>query len=297
MKIYFDDGSLISASDLLKATLRTDLIPVPISLEFSTQKTEQLENKLKLGSIIQVGSIKVKLVIIKVIPLETQTLKEGKPIGGIACVAIPQGCDALISARNHAVVLNDTSFNDAMRSCGVKMAMGSDLPLLSFVCLKGTISTTRFAWYAQQEAVVFAYSNHQLSVLKIDQLFKKEVVAYFDASAVVWVNSEHLRNMGKSSYVSTDPDGSTVLGHEDTKQDQAVIQQGGMSQRQLNNMNKVLLTKGTIIRPLNDQIYAGDLVEIDHKKYVVLTAAHVFDTGALGGPSVMASKFWLASLS
>ncbi|MBF7682966.1 hypothetical protein I2F27_06455 [Acinetobacter sp. B5B] len=296
MKVYFDDGTLISASDLLSATLRTDLVPVPVSLEFSTQKTDELGKKLIPGAIIQVGSIKIKLVIIKVIPLETQTLKEGKPIGGIACVAIPQGCEPLISAKNNAVILNGTSFNAVMRACGAKLAMGSDLPLLSFVCLKGTIPTTRLAWYAQQEAVVFSYMDHRLGVTKIDQLFKKEIKVQFDASAVVWVNSEHLRNMGKASYVSVDADGSTVFGHEETKQGQAVIQHGGMSQRQLNNMNKVLLTKGTIIRPLNDQINAGDLVEIDHQKYVVLTAAHVFDTGALGGPSVMASKFWLASL-
>ena len=52
----------------------------------------------------------------------------------------------------------------------------------------------------------------------------------------------------------------------------------------------------TIIRPLNLNWNAGDIFEIDSKKYVVLTAAHHIDTGAIGGSMGTSSKFWIANL-
>lgn len=54
--------------------------------------------------------------------------------------------------------------------------------------------------------------------------------------------------------------------------------------------------RGTIIRPLNLNWNAGDIFEIDSKKYVVLTAAHHIDTGAIGGSMGTSSKFWIANL-
>ena len=41
---------------------------------------------------------------------------------------------------------------------------------------------------------------------------------------------------------------------------------------------------------------AGQILEISEKKYVILTVAHRFVSGALGGQPVMASKAWLSAL-
>ena len=50
------------------------------------------------------------------------------------------------------------------------------------------------------------------------------------------------------------------------------------------------------MRTYNPDFMAGDVVKIKDKKYVILTTAHRFDTGVLGGPTVSASKFWLAEV-
>ncbi|KNX84011.1 hypothetical protein RR25_19875, partial [Acinetobacter baumannii] len=73
-------------------------------------------------------------------------------------------------------------------------------------------------------------------------------------------------------------------------------QRAGLDARQVKNLEKVLIMRGTIIRPLNLNWNAGDIFEIDSKKYVVLTAAHHIDTGAIGGSMGTSSKFWIANL-
>lgn len=297
MQITLVDANLtISASNLLRATLRTDLVPVPTSLEFTVQDTEALKNALVLDAKVTVGDFGATFSIIKVMPLKTQTIKGDRRIGGIACVAIPEGCSRLIQAVDNAVILEQTSFNAAYRASGAKISLGSDLPLPEFICLKGSMPTQRLALYMQQEAAVFAFRKGKIGAYKIDALFKQDIAQKFDPSAVVWFNSDKLENMNKASYVSVDGDGATVLGDDDTISSQKVIQKAGLTSRQLKNMNKVLMQRGTILRPLTTTIQAGDLLEIESKKYVVLTAAHVVNTGALGGVTAMASKFWIGSL-
>ncbi|MFC4953078.1 hypothetical protein [Acinetobacter puyangensis] len=290
-----NENLTISASDLLNATLRTDLVPVPVSLEFTVQDTEQLSAALVLDAQLSIGDFGVMLNIIKVAPLKTQLVKNGRRIGGIACVAIPVGCNRLIQAANNAVILEQTSFNSAYRACGAKIGLGSDLPLPEFICLKGSLPTQRIALYMQQEAAVIGYQNKKICALKIDALFKQEAKQKIDPSAVTWIHSDRLANIEKASYVSVDDDGSTVLG-EDTTSDQKIIQRARLSSRQLKNLNKVLIQRGTIMRPLMTDLNAGDLINIDSKNYVIVTAAHLINTGSLGGASAMASKFWIASL-
>jgi hypothetical protein len=44
------------------------------------------------------------------------------------------------------------------------------------------------------------------------------------------------------------------------------------------------------------ELMAGSVVEISQNKYVILTAAHQVETGAVGGNVGSITKLWLASL-
>ena len=90
------NGELISQAQLLSATLRLDLIPIPVTLEFNVIHDANLEKALTLESVITVANGTIELVIIKVQPIKTSTVKNGKRIAGIACVAIFNGLQRLI---------------------------------------------------------------------------------------------------------------------------------------------------------------------------------------------------------
>lgn len=286
---------IISESELISATLRFDLIPVPVSLEFSVKKTQELTSALSENVEIMVGDMVASLTIIKVVPIETQLVKDGARVGAISCVAILTGCKKLIEPKNVAVVLDETSFNSALKACGMNSRIGADLPLSQFIALKGTLPSARIANYLQQEAAVIMYQQDgRVSANKIDILLKQEPKLKIDPSAVTWVNSQAIEKLQKKSYVSVDENGEAV-GTETTK-NQIITQKAGLTLRELKNLEKVLICRGSILRPMNLQLNAGDVIEISEKKYLILTSAHKFSTGAMGGASVMASKYWIATL-
>ena len=290
-------NKLISASELMLATLRNDLVPVPLSFEFSVKANRELEEQLKEGAEILVGNISQPFVIVLVQPVKSQTVKDDRRIGAISCIAVLSGCQKLITNTDKAVIQNETSFNSAIRACGARnIRLGDDLPLPEFICLKGRLPTARLALYLQQEAAVICFKDNKICAMKLDALFKQDAVLKLDPSEVHWLNSEQKTKHQKSSYVSVEQDGSTVIGDDTTTAGQAIIQRAGLDARQLKNMGKVLIPRGTIQRPLNMELMAGSVVEISQTKYVILTAAHHVETGAVGGNVGSTTKLWLANL-
>lgn len=288
-------GALIAASDLLSATYRTDLVPVPATLELSVRNTPSLEKALVEGAELLVGDLSIPMIIIKTQSITTQSIKEGRRIGGIAIIAVLSGCEGLIEPMNKAINTEQTTFLSAIRACGGRMASDGDVPLPYFVCLKGGIPTVRIAQACQEEGVVIQLRGRRLAVVKLDELMDQPVKAKYDPSAVVWVQTQAMQNLHLPSFVSIDPDGSTVYG-ADTTQNRPVDYRPRMTQRQLKNLEKVLVHRGSLIRPLDMGLQAGDTLMVGTQKIVVLTAAHRFDSGALGGNSATVSKLWLSSL-
>lgn len=289
-------NKVISASELIVATLRTDLVPVPVSVEFAVKHTKELEQQLVSGAELLVTDIPHSFEIVYANPIKSQTIKEDGRIGGISCIAVLKGCKKLLDFASNATVLDQTSFNAAYRACGASnIRLGEDIPLPEFICLKGRLPTERLALYLQQEAAVICFKDLKISVLKLDAIFKQDPVLKLDPSEVQWIDSKVLEKHQKSSYVAVDANGTTI-GDDTTTQGQSVIQKAGLDARQLKNLEKVLIPRGIVHRPLNFELNAGDLIEIDKKNYVILTAAHHVETGAIGGNVGSETKLWLASL-
>ncbi|MDR9548240.1 hypothetical protein RJC95_16005 [Acinetobacter baumannii] len=81
-------GKIIPASELISATLRTDLVPIPASIEFTVQSTTELDSLLKEGEQLTVNDISHPFELIKVTPLKTQTIKQDRRVGGISAIVM-----------------------------------------------------------------------------------------------------------------------------------------------------------------------------------------------------------------
>ena len=290
------DGQILSMADILSIRLNFDLIPIATFVEFTVQSKGDKDDLFAEGKEFLIADIDKKFKIIQSKPLKTQTIKNGNRIGAIACLAVLSGCESLVKRTSKAIYLDGTSFNASLKALGVKVSLGDNVPLSKFICLKGSMPTERLALYLQLEASVMCFINGRLSVKKVDSFFKQDVKMKLDPSAVSWVNSEILEKLQKCSFVSTDEDGTTIIGDTDVTPNQKIVQMANLTARELRNLEKVLITRGTIYRPMNIDLRAGDLLEIGQNKYVILTAAHVFNSGALGGASSTTTKLWIASL-
>ncbi len=296
MKLTLSDGSVISGGDLISAIYRTDLVPVPVSLELVVKATDQLRPLLKIGDKI-IAADATSLTIVKSQHINMQLAKAGKRVGGLMIIAVLSGCEPLLSVAIRATSLNNTSFNEVYRALGAKIRLKGDIKLNQFICLKGQLPTKRIAIALQKEASVTAYQGGNMSVVRINDLFKGQAAMY-DKSALQWIDNPHILTHGNTNYLSIDDNGSDIVGTPfENKQ---IGYYPRADARELQNLRRILVTRAKMVRQLDDQIMAGNLIGVNDgtktENLVVLTAAHRYDTGALGGRPIMATQAWLAQL-
>lgn len=292
MNIQLEDGSSIGGGNLINAIYRTDLVPVPVTLELVVKAEDRLHELLLVDKTLTTPK-GVSLTIVKSQIINEQSIKAGKRIAALHVIAVLSGCEVLLGVTKKAVSLTNTSFNEVYRALGAKVRIKRDIKLASFVCLKGQMPTVAIAKALQKESTVICHSEQGLSVIRLNELMIGEATL-FDKSAVQWINHPNAIRHGNINYLSIDDNGSDILGT--ARSERSIEYYPRADTRELQNLRRILITKATITRQLDDRLGAGKLVVVDNKTLVVLTGAHRFESGALGGPAVMATKAWLAQV-
>lgn len=296
MRITIEQTGQVIGLDLLAtAFFRTDLIPIPVNLELTVKLNDELEKSLKEGTVLLVGNDDIRVTIVKVTNLNTQIVVDNKRFKALSLIAVLSGCESMLDPLSKAVVLENTNFAGAYRASGCKLKFNKDIPLSRFVCAYGSLSTLEVANCLQEESAMVFFDKGRLSVQRLEQFFNQEPVLTLDNSAVAWVNNPKIEQHKVASFVSVGEDGAIVQGAVKSKA--SVRYYPEADARTLKNLSKVLVTRGTATRTMDMSISAGDIFLIDNKKYVVLTAVHCFKSGALGGGTAHASRFWLATMS
>lgn len=292
MNIQLEDGGSIGGENLISAIYRTDLVPVPVTIELVVKADDRLHKLLLIDKKLTTPQ-GVSLTIVKSQVINEQSIKAGKRIAAIHVIAVLSGCEPLLGVTKKAISLENTSFNEVYRALGAKVRIKRDIKLASFVCLKGQMPTVAIAKALQKESAVICHTDNGLSVVRLNELMVGDPVL-FDKSAVQWIDHPNAIRHGNVNYLSIDDNGSDILGT--AKSERSIEYYPRADNRELQNLRRILITKATITRQLDDRLDAGKLIEVDEKTLVALTAAHRFESGALGGPAVMATKAWLAGV-
>ncbi|WP_440464321.1 hypothetical protein [Psychrobacter sp. ASPA161_6] len=291
MNIQIEDGSSIG-NNLISAIYRTDLVPVPVTIELVVKADDRLHKLLLIDKKLTTPQ-GVSLTIVKSQVINEQSIKAGKRIAALHIIAVLTGCEPLLGVTKKAVSLENTSFNEVYRALGAKIRIKRDIKLASFVCLKGQMPTVAIAKALQKESAVIKHSGKGLSVIRLNELMIGDPTL-FDKSAVQWIDHPNAIRHGNVNYLSIDDNGSDILGT--ARPERSIEYYPRADNRELQNLRRILITKATITRQLDERLDAGKLIEVDEKTLVALTAAHRFESGALGGPAVMATKAWLATV-
>lgn len=288
-------GQAIPAADVLSVVWRTDLVPVPTTVEFSVLDTPENTKALQVGEQVLVGVDLVPMVLVRVSPIKTQTILEGHRMGALRCIGIFSGCKPLIDPSPRAVINTGTSFLASVRALGASPKVGADIPLQQFVCLKGAMPTQALAHYLQREAAVFCLQDGRLNVVRIDGLFEQPPALVLDQSQFSGQDAPVKKSWLLADGFAIAEDGSTVEGGDG--QGRTMRYMPRLTDREIRNMRRVLVHRGCMVRPLNLQMQAGQVVEVHGLGVlVVLTAAHHWRTGAMGGVPQAITKVWLSGL-
>lgn len=289
------NGQFIGTNSFVSGVLRFDCVPIPVSLEFQVILTPEMDEQLQEKSIIKIGEDYLELIIIKRVVDTSSFLKDDKILSVGAYVAVLHGCEKLIVPSEKAIFLESTTIGAALRASGNKLKVIEDVPLTSYFCAVGATPSYEIARkWREEAAVMFCTAAGKIVVKRLSQILDSEPKIELDESAVKWVKNQTQLNHTIPTYQTVNSDGSTIEG--ELKGGAKTGFYPNLDARRLKNLSTVLVTKGTVLKPYSPDFRAGDVFKVKDKKYVVLTAAHRFDTGVLGAASVSASKFWIAEV-
>lgn len=281
-------------SDLIQEwVLRTDLTPVPRTLELSLQLHPSYT--IAEGDLIRSG---VELLDYRVLKIQrepnTGLVRGESALQFQRVYAALDSCAELSFRQRRGVILENPSLSEAYRSCGATAAFTADISGNRFYCFKGSVPSFAIAEFLQEQSAVVVLRDKKLSAIRLNELLKPEPKALIgQVTSSGATASEYMRRHEIPEFYSVDDDGNFVTGNN--SKTRGVLFAPLKNALELHNMTRVLVVTDTVLSRLDESIRAGDVVSVNGVKKVVVTSANY--ANRLNGNTEVATKFWLGEVS
>lgn len=287
---------MVGFDPLVTAVLRSDCIPVPLTLGFQILLNSDQRSQFVENAVVYLGDNYISMKIIKAVVMPSSIVRDDERLTLGSFIAVLEGCEKLIKPVTSATYLENTSINSILKASGLKNGVTKDdvAVLKYFVPLGETPTFIIAAKLAEEAAVMYANQQGRITVTRLNNLMNEGPKLKVDQTEVNWIGNTSALLHSTPNFITLNADGSTIEG--DIQSGKAAKFIPSSDARRFKNMSTMLVTKGMFMRAMSPNIGAGDIIEINQRKYFILTAAHRFDTGALGGSIVSASKFWFAEV-
>lgn len=295
MNVYLrEGGDLLPADVMLKWVGRSDLTPIPRSLEFTVKLIDGVQERLKAGTSIWAGRENLRYEIVKTDRAQPLGQVQGKSQQqAMKVTALLHRCASVARPLNSAVILTNTTLGAIYRACGAFMPVASDFAVPRFTCFKGHEPSYPLAQALQEEGAALVLRNGSITAMRLTDMAKQAPLAdigQVDSSAKI--ESEFLQHQDVPSFYSVNDSAAIVRGQ--MGQARRVAFMARADERQLRNASCVLVRSKTVDSNICQQYQAGDVLRVGGDNLVIITAAHAFEN--LEGAQESRSRLWLGSL-
>lgn len=291
MLIQTSSDTLISQSHILSAVMRSDLVPIPVTLELQVRYDAELEKALQEGQKLYITKNALPVQIVK---SEVKKSLDMPNRGIIDVTAIFEPCVGIAFLRQKAVVLKNNSLGAIYRACGAKVSFKTDFTVPLFASFVGHIPSEMIAKVLQEEAAVIVVEGKQLSALRIADLIKNKPVLSLPDTVGGDIRSGFLERHNIPTFYTTDDNRAIVKGN--TQKVRTLRYTPRHNQRNTNSMTSALVTKKMLNLSYNDNYQAGDVISIGGVPMLLITAAHAWQTDNEGEAASQYSQLWLGEL-
>lgn len=297
MNVYLSPNGLnqIPGDLIVRWVLRSDLAPVPRTVEMTLRIKNGIEEKLSEGSRFWTGRELLEYTVVKVHREKPVALIQGEDqMATFSITALLSSCARIAYRRERAVIRENARLGALYRECGASAAISDDFPVRRFACFVGQVPSYHLAQAMQEESAVIVLRRGRVSVARIGDLMAQDpldVIGQTDSTDLI--ESEFLQRHEIPACISVDDAGAFLTS--DPESTRAVIYLPRSDERMLKNMSRVLVVRRIVDSRLAEEINAGDVIEVAGERHVVITAAHSMEQSE--GIMESASRFWVGSPS
>jgi hypothetical protein len=290
------DGDLIPSDYVVQWVQRSDLAPVPRTLEVTFRNSGGLADRIAEGTKLWTGREHLKYHVVKVVRGAPSGVMQGdEPLAALKVTALLDASVQIGYRTDRAIILENATFGEVYRACGGTVAIGNDFTVSRFSCMKGAIPSFHLARALQEEAGTLVLRDNRVSFVRLGDLFKQDPSCALYQTGASGVESQFLERHEVPSFYSLNDAGAMVAG--DTTKTRGVSYQPRTDARALHNMSKVLIFRDEAQAAINLGLRAGDVVQVGSEKRVIMTAANIYETSQNNGQISSYTQLWLGGLS
>lgn len=297
MIIYLSNGKQIRGDLLKSAVLRSDMSPVPVTLEAEIRTDDDFSKYLAEGELLTVGGASGDVLrIIKSNRVINRMVQGEREMSAIQVTAILDACQSIAFVRSRAIIKENTALSAIYRAAGANIkAIDADFPIPRFYCPVGDTPSFHITRALQEEGGVVRWKSGRLKFFRLPDLFKQKEVITLPNNASDDVDSGFLERHEIPWFYSLDEAGAIIFGNQ--QRPRSVRFSPFKNVQRLRNMSRCLVQRKVSKINLNPKLSAGDLINfVDGVPLCVITAAHVFENDTDGSGSNQYSRLWLGSL-
>lgn len=294
----YHDGSPIDGGQIKEAIIRSDMAPVPETLEINIRLDNANRAHLQEGKDIYLHGERPYRIILTEVSRRAQ--QQGiRLIERVHCTAVLRSVYPLTFVRERAVYLRETSFTDIYRACGATLRnpIINDIRIPVFHCVVGDTPTIAIAKLFQEHGgILRANEDGDIEFMRLPAIFEQEPEVILPANVTEEVQSGFLERHEIPFFISCDVENNILFGNRAKPRHARYVH--AKSEDVLRNMTRVLVQAKRARIDVNISARAGALAELsDDTKLAVLTAAHNYSTGVDGLPVSQYTRLWLGALT
>ena len=296
MELYYDTDKVIRGDWIKRAVLRSDLVPVPLTLEAEIRIDTEARQYFEVGrSLFTYAGDELEII-------KSEFVQSGASQGDdvaafVRLIAILKLVKDVSFIKPRAIIKAGATLAEVYRAAGATLrGIEGDFPVPRFVCMAGEVPTYHISRALQEAGGVVRWRHGRLSFIPLRMLFQQEPVDSIVDSSSDDVESGFLERHDIPWFYSVDADGQFVYGNRDKPR--AVRYQPGASEMMLRNLTSCLVHTKTTIVKYTERIAAGDLVEVvGGKPLVAMTVATLFSAGTDGDAPEQYTRLWLGRMT
>ena len=297
MILFLSNGRQIRGDLIDQAILRSDLSPIPVTLEADIRAgDDDFEARLQEGQLLKTVSGD-EFYIIKSERTSSRASLGDKELAGFRITALLNCCLSVAYVRSRAIIKENATLSAIYRAAGASIpSIQSDFPVPRFYCPIGQTPTFHIARVLQEEGGVVRWKNSKLQFIRLQGILDGKVVRTLPETAALDVNTGFLERHEVPWFFSLDEAGGFVFGNRDKPR--SVQFSPFKNVQRLRNLTRCLIHRKTAKSLYDINICAGDVIAFTGgTKYAVITAAHVFKSGSTdGGATEAFTRLWLGEV-
>ena len=295
MIIILSNGKQLRGDILKSAVYRSDLSPIPATVEAEIRIDDGLSRLLAEGKTIEVnGDLFYIIKSVKSVGREPQGQRDTSTI---SITGFLNNCHTVSFVRQKSIIKENATLAEIYRAAGAKIkAIDADFSIPRFSCFIGQTPTFQIGQILQEEGGVVRWKSGKIKFFRIPDLFKQKSAITIPNNADENISSEFKARHEVPWFYSLNPDGSFVYGNQ--SKSRTVRYTPDTNALRLHNMTRCLVRQKESKIRFSGRLAAGDLVDINGAKPLVIgTAAHIFVSGVDGSGTDQYTKLWLYGLS